>query len=208
MINNSLHTLTNSQSLGQIELCSLTLQRWCGYRKWSPALSVGGLSACVCLCAFCLTLACTSLSVSYPLSWPSSGIHTFILTHILSPQMRPLCQPTCCDITYICVIFFLLSLAVLCAKNLAKKDFFRKYSDCDLFHMHISGIIKSPCDIGATVKTECHWCCSFAVLRDNCWPVVALEYNNDPDCHPTIRGLFKAAKLLRVCPVLFLVRIC
>uniref|UniRef100_A0A669EKH5 HECT-type E3 ubiquitin transferase n=1 Tax=Oreochromis niloticus TaxID=8128 RepID=A0A669EKH5_ORENI len=39
--------------------------------------------------------------------------------------MGPLCQPTCCNITYICVIFFLLSLAVLCAKNLAKKDFFR-----------------------------------------------------------------------------------
>lgn len=124
MINNSLHTLTNSQSLGQIELCSLTLQRWCGYRKWSPALSVGGLSACVCLCAFCLTLACTSLSVSYPLSWPSSGIHTFILTHILSPQMRPLCQPTCCDITYICVIFFSFLLQYYVPRTSQRKTSF------------------------------------------------------------------------------------
>lgn len=172
----------------------------CFIRGWSFSVCLSlcllpdtSLYFSVCVISTFMTVLWHSYIYPDPHSFPSdaSSVSAYVLWYYI----------------YLCN-FFLLSLAVLCAKNLAKKDFFRKYSDCDLFHMHISGIIKSPCDIGATVKTECHWCCSFAVLRDNCWPVVALEYNNDPDCHPTIRGLFKAAKLLRVCPVLFLVRIC
>lgn len=111
----------------------------------------------VCVCAVILTLAYTLLLIlvctshNFSCSLPSSGIHilyqpAFFLHTVFMCTSLHFYQPTHRELIYIfvCVgilFIMILSFAVLCAKNLAKKDFFRKYLYCAHFHVHVSCVV-------------------------------------------------------------------